>query len=133
MMGKSPQLRLRCPAQSQYVAPVRHALGAFLAALEFERQWREDVTTAAGEALANIVEHAYAKQPNDGERYLELLAKLDRKGRLSLEVCDGGSFVQHQPVPGRGFGLRIIRAIAAEMSIDTSDGTCVRMTFARKR
>jgi anti-sigma regulatory factor (Ser/Thr protein kinase) len=132
-MAKSPQLRLRCPAQSQYVAPVRHALGAFLAALEFERQRLEDVTTAAGEALANIVEHAYAMKPKKGERYLELLAKLERNGRLSLEVNDGGEFLRHRPVPGRGFGLRIMRAIAAEISIDTSAGTCVRMTFERKR
>jgi anti-sigma regulatory factor (Ser/Thr protein kinase) len=131
-VGSPSQLRLRCPAHSRFVAPVRHALGAFLAALEFERQCREDVTTAAGEALANIVEHAYGRRARQGEHYLELLAKLDRSGRLSLEVCDGGSFVKRRPIPGRGFGLRIIRAIAAELSIDTSEGTRLHMTFDRK-
>jgi anti-sigma regulatory factor (Ser/Thr protein kinase) len=127
-------LRLRCPAQSQYVAPVRHALAAFLRAHDFERQQLEDVTTAAGEALANIVEHAYAQSPKEVERYLELCAKFERNGRLDLEVFDGGSFIQRRrPAAGRGFGLRIIRAIAARLTIDTSGGTRLLMTFDRKR
>jgi anti-sigma regulatory factor (Ser/Thr protein kinase) len=126
-------LRLRCPAQSRYVAPVRHALGAFLRALEYERQALDDITTAAGEALANIVEHAYAMSAPSGERYLELRAKVDPSGRLSVDVCDGGSFIERGPLPQRGFGLRIIRAIAAQLTIDTSAGTRVHMTFNPKR
>ncbi|HET6275826.1 MAG TPA: ATP-binding protein [Candidatus Cybelea sp.] len=125
------QLSIRCPAQSQYVAPVRHALAGFLQALDFERQPLEDITTAAGEALANIVEHAYARCRKTTERYLELTAKLDREGRLRVVVSDGGSFVERRKLPGRGFGLRIIRAIAARLTIDTSDGTRVRMIFDR--
>ncbi len=131
VVSGASQLRLRCPAQSRYVAPVRHALAAFLQALEFERQSLEDITTAAGEALANIVEHAYARSRKTTERYLELRAKLDRNGRLCVVVSDNGSFVERRPVPGRGFGLRIIRAIAAQLTIDTSDGTSVRMVFDR--
>jgi serine/threonine-protein kinase RsbW len=127
------ELHIRCPAQSRFVAPVRHALAAFLEALEFERQSLDDVATAAGEALANIVEHAYSATSKRGERYLDLRAKLDPKGRLALNVSDDGCFVERQPLPGRGFGLRIIRAIAAQLTIDTSEGTCVRMTFERKR
>jgi serine/threonine-protein kinase RsbW len=129
----SPELRLRCPAQSQYVAPVRHALAAFLQALEFERQQLEDVTTAAGEALANIIEHAYANVLPAEDHYLELHAKVSRQGRLSLDVSDSGSFIPRRPLPGRGFGLRIIRAIAAQLEIDTSAGTRVRMIFDSKR
>jgi serine/threonine-protein kinase RsbW len=125
------QLSLRCPAQSHYVAPVRHALAAFLQALEFERQPLEDITTAAGEALANIVEHAYPRGEKSTERYLELRAEVDRTGRLCVVVSDNGSFVDRRPLPGRGFGLRIIRAIAAQLTIDTSDGTRVRMVFER--
>jgi serine/threonine-protein kinase RsbW len=120
---------LRCPAQSQYVAPVRHALAAFLAALEFERQCLEDVTTAAGEALANVIEHAYAHSVSAAEPYLELHAKLSGRGRLSIDVSDGGSFIPRRSMPGRGFGLRIIRAVAGELTIDTLAGTRVRMIF----
>ncbi len=125
------QLHLRCPAQSRYVAPVRHALAAFLEALEFDRRPLEDIATAAGEALANIVEHAYARGKKSTERYLELRAKVDRKGRLCVVISDNGEFVERRPLPGRGFGLRIIRAIASQLTIDTADGTRVRMLFDR--
>ena len=101
--------------------------------LEFERQSLDDVTTAAGEALANIVEHAYRRSPESAERYLQLLAKIDGAGTLSLVVSDGGTFIERPPVKGRGFGLRIMRAIAGSLYIDTSEGTRIRMTFRAKR
>ncbi len=132
-MAHASQLKLRCPAQSQYVALVRHALAAFLRALKFEGESLDDVTTAAGEALANIVEHAYVRTSSATECYLELHARLDRQGRLSVSVSDSGSFIERRPLPGRGFGLRIIQAVAGKLTIDTSGGTCVRMTFIGKR
>jgi serine/threonine-protein kinase RsbW len=132
MSRGSSELRLRCPAQSRYVAPVRRALAGFLQALEFERQRLEDITTAAGEALANIVEHAYASGVPADERYLELYVKFER-AKLSVEISDSGTFIKRRPLPGRGFGLRIIRAIAKQLTIDTSAGTRVRMTFSAKR
>lgn len=132
-MAGASELRLRCPAQSRYVARVRHTLAAFLQALEFEGQSLEDVTTAAGEALANTVEHAYARSAMVAKRYLELRAKLDSKGSLSVDICDGGSFIRRRPTPGRGFGLRIIRSIAEQLTIDTTAGTRLHMTFYRKK
>jgi len=101
------ELRLSRPAQTRSVAPIRRALRTFL------------------EALA---EHAYAQEAEHSRRDVELLARFDR-GELSLEVSDGGCFIERSPLPGRGFGLRIIRAIAHQMQIETSDGTRVRMLF----
>jgi anti-sigma regulatory factor (Ser/Thr protein kinase) len=114
------------------VAPVRHALTAFLQALQLERQPVEDITTATGEALANIVEHAYATGRTNANSYLELHARTKGKGRIAIDVSDSGSFITRQPLPGRGFGLKIIRAIAAQLTIDTSEGTRVQMVFERK-
>ncbi len=128
-MKRASELRLHCPAQPQYVAPIRHALTAFLEALQFDRAVRDDVTTAAGEALANVVEHAYARSSNKTARDVQLLARVDRGGRLWVDVLDRGSFIRRKPLPGRGFGLRIIRAIAQQLRIDTTRGTCVSMTF----
>ena len=131
-MTDASELRLTCPAQSLYVAPVRHALAAFLQALRFERDLLEDVTTAAGEALANVVEHAYGREHGRPRRYLELHARMHDGVRLSVDIRDGGSFVERTPPPGRGFGLRIIRAIAGRLVIDTTQGTRVSMTFDRR-
>jgi serine/threonine-protein kinase RsbW len=125
---RASELRLYCPAQPRYVAPIRHALAAFLEALQFDRRLRDDVTTAAGEALANVVEHAYARTSEKEARDLQLLARHER-GRLCVDVSDRGSFIRRRPAPGRGFGLRIIRAIVRQINIDTSQGTCVSMTF----
>lgn len=133
-MSRSPELRLRAPAQSRNVAPLRHALAAFLEALHFDRNLRDDVTTAAGEAMANVVEHAYAACAKNITRDLQLLARVKRGGTVCVDISDHGSFLRRKPVPGRGFGLRIIRAIAGRMVISTSEGTCVSMTFqARPR
>jgi serine/threonine-protein kinase RsbW len=132
-MTRSSHLHLHCPARSQYVALVRHALAAFLQVLEFERQSLEDITTAAGEALANIVEHAYVTAARPAECFFDLHAKVSRNGKLCLDVSDGGLFLERAPLAGRGFGLRIIAAIAGELTIDTSAGTRVRMTFDSKR
>lgn len=127
-MKRPYELRLHCPAQSKCVAPVRHALRAFLEALAFDPGSLDDVTTAAGEALANVVEHAYVRTRKSVRRDVELLARIER-GKLRVDVCDGGSFIVRDPLPGRGFGLRIIRAIARRIVIDTSNGTRIRMTF----
>ena len=124
----SLSLEIRCPAQARFLAPVRHALDGLLRALAFDRRFCEDVTTAVGEALANIVEHAYCEQTEESERFLELRAGLDRE-RLEVEVADCGSFVTRVPLPGRGFGLRIMRAIATELDIDTTNGTRLHMIF----
>lgn len=128
-MNVASELRLRCPAQSRYVALIRHALEAFLHALRFDRDCVEDVTTAAGEALANVVEHAYAQKRTQKQRELELHARILRSGRLTVDVSDDGSFIERTPLPGRGFGLRIIRAVAGKLTVDTAEGTCVRMKF----
>jgi len=123
------ELRLSCPAQSEYVARVRHTLTAFLQGLELDRDLLADVTIAAGEALANAVEHAYERGCERPR--LALRARLWRTGRLCVEVSDHGSFIERGPVPGRGLGLQIIRAIAGRLTIDTAKGTRVRMIFER--
>jgi anti-sigma regulatory factor (Ser/Thr protein kinase) len=133
-MSERPSvLRVRCPAQSRFVASLRHALASFLRAHGFAGQQLDDVTTAAGEALANIVEHAYTAAAAEVDRYIGLRANVDAQGTLALEVYDGGAFVERRPMRDRGFGLRIIRAIAGRLTIDTSNGTRLRMIFEQKR
>jgi anti-sigma regulatory factor (Ser/Thr protein kinase) len=124
------ELRLLQEAHSRCVAPSRHALRAFCEALGFGADALDDITTAVGEALANVVEHAYADDC-DQRRSFELHARFDN-GDLALEVADTGTFRHCVPRPYRGFGLRIIRAIAQQMTLDTDGGTRVRMRFTAK-
>jgi anti-sigma regulatory factor (Ser/Thr protein kinase) len=105
---------------------LRHALATFLEALEIESPLREDIVIAVGEAIANAVEHAYAtREPGT----VELHASTDADGTLLVDVFDRGAFIDRDLREGRGLGLRIVRAIARAVSIDTEGGTRIRMVF----
>jgi anti-sigma regulatory factor (Ser/Thr protein kinase) len=127
MTGRS-ELRLNCMARREAARPMRHAVAAFLVASGCaEGAATDDILTAVGEALANAVEHAYEPSGANGE--IELYAHLDDERTLAVDVYDRGHFIERTPRPGRGFGLRIVRAIAKSVSIDTDDGTRVHMIF----
>lgn len=122
------ELRLNHAARPGAVRPLRHALRGFLEALELDGELRDDVLTAVGEALANAVEHAYdEREPGT----LELYVRTDDETgpALLVDVIDRGRFIDRELRAGRGLGLRIVRAIARTVSIDTEDGTRVRMIF----
>jgi anti-sigma regulatory factor (Ser/Thr protein kinase) len=127
MMGYS-ELRLNCIARRDAARPMRHAVAAFLAASgQVDRESSDDILTAVGEALANAVEHAY-----DGvvENEVELFAHLNRDNTLAVDVFDRGVFIERAPRPGRGFGMRIVEAIAKDVTVNIDNGTHVRMIFA---
>ncbi|HEY0396353.1 MAG TPA: ATP-binding protein [Candidatus Elarobacter sp.] len=105
---------------------LRHALLAFLNAIDIESPLRDDIIIAVGEAIANAVEHAYAsKEPGT----VELHASTDDDNTLLVDVYDRGAFIDRELREGRGLGLRIVRAIARAVSIDTEGGTRIRMVF----
>ncbi len=106
--------------------PMRHALSAFLSALDVPEVEQVDVITAVGEALANAVEHAYR---DSQVRDVSLRARLDSDGTLAVDVVDGGRHIPAVQQIDRGFGLRIMRAIAQSIKMDAADGTALRMFF----
>jgi anti-sigma regulatory factor (Ser/Thr protein kinase) len=121
------ELRIERAAGFDAPRPLRHALQAFLAAVEIDPQLRDDIVLAAGEALANAVEHAYDAQQTGTVR---LHAYQPDAQTLVVDVFDRGVFVAREGgTPGRGFGLRIVRAIARSVSIDTEGGTRISMVF----
>ncbi len=128
MSGRG-ELRLSHAARPDAVRPLRHALRGFLDALELDGDLRDDVLTAVGEALANSVEHAYDEREPAGT--LELYVRTDDEAgpTLLVDVIDRGHFIDRELRAGRGLGLRIVRAIARTVSIDTEGGTRVRMIF----
>jgi anti-sigma regulatory factor (Ser/Thr protein kinase) len=120
------ELLLERPAVLEASRPMRHALAAFLTALEVPELEQIDVITAVGEALANAVEHAY-RGNHVGD--VSLRARLDSDGTLAVDVVDSG---QHLPAVrqiDRGFGLRIMRAVAQSIRMDATDGTALRLFF----
>jgi anti-sigma regulatory factor (Ser/Thr protein kinase) len=127
MMGYS-ELRLNCVARRDVARPMRHAVAAFLAATgQVDRESSDDILTAVGEALANALEHAYE---GVDENEVELFAHLGRDNTLAIDVYDRGTFIERAPRPGRGFGMRIVEAIAETVSVNVDNGTHVRMVFS---
>ncbi len=119
-------LRLELRAIDSTPGAMRRALTSFLAALKIPDDRCIDIITASGEALANAVEHAYRDDEDGG---IELNASMERSDSLTVEVIDRGAFVEPTQRAHRGFGLRIVRAVAQSVSIDTTEGTAIRMTF----
>ncbi|BDE06413.1 hypothetical protein WPS_16890 [Vulcanimicrobium alpinum] len=61
---------------------------------------------------------------------VELYARTGAGATLLVDVVDRGRFIERDGgTPGRGFGLRIVRAIAREVTIEPNGGTSVRMVF----
>ncbi len=127
-MSGACELRLNRAATPNAVRPLRHALRAFLEAMDLDGDLRDDILTAVGEALANAVEHAYdEREPGT----VELFVRTDREAveTLLVDVIDRGNFIDRDLRAGRGLGLRIVHAIARAVSIDTEGGTRVQMIF----
>ena len=126
-MTEHSELRVnRNTADAETPAQLRHALAAFLNAIDIEPSLRDDIIIAVGEAIANAVEHAYETQ-EPGR--VELHASTDADNTLLVDVYDRGAFIDREAREGRGLGLRIVRAIARAVSIDTEGGTRIRMVF----
>ena len=126
MTGYS-ELRINRLARRDAARPMRHAVAAFLEAAGcVDQEASDDILTAVGEALANAVEHAY-----DGveENAVELFARLEHDHTLAVDVFDRGTFIRRAPRAGRGFGMRIVEAIAETVTVDIDEGTHVRMIF----
>jgi serine/threonine-protein kinase RsbW len=125
-MNGCSELRLNCNADPAVVRSLRHALIAFLQVFAIDDDRLDDILTAVGEALANAVEHAYGGDAQDG---IELVVRILAPDTIAIDVCDHGRFVERDERPGRGFGLRIVRAIARDVTIETNGGTHVHMLF----
>jgi anti-sigma regulatory factor (Ser/Thr protein kinase) len=124
-MSSVSELRLSRVAHPSAIKSLRHAFMAFLRANDVSEDCAADIATAVGEALANAAEHAYGENLSG---LVEVYARVEPEG-LVVEVLDRGVFVERPRREGRGFGLRIMKAVARTVSIDHDGGTRVRMVF----
>jgi anti-sigma regulatory factor (Ser/Thr protein kinase) len=124
------ELRIVRPADLTAPRQLRHALRAFLDVFALDGDFLEDVLLAVGEVLANSVEHGY----DGGSLHnVEIVARAGKNGTLAIEVFDEGTFIERERLPDRGYGLRIVRAIARRVTIETGRGTRVEMLFDASR
>ncbi|MBF5033045.1 ATP-binding protein [Micromonospora sp. ANENR4] len=106
---------------------LRRRLRAWFTALDLDKESATNMLTAASEAAANAVEHAYRDRPAGDVEVTGTVTLTD----VELTVRDHGSWTSHEPGPSRNRGFFLIREITDEMVIERENGTTVYMRLAR--
>ena len=116
----------RFPSHPNSAKPARHALRDLLLQFNVPRDAADEIETAAGEAIANAIEHGYRP-----ETCFTLHVKSDANS-IEVEIEDEGTGFEPPSAPftgplrSRGFGIAIMRALADEVTFER-DGRCVRL------
>lgn len=119
-------LDLRIRADVDELAPCRSVLRDWLDRSGLGTEQALDVLIAAGEALANAIEHGHRDLP---EGTVSLHADVTGD-TLSVTVTDSGRWKvpDEKPSLHRGRGITLMRALMQDVTIDSqNDGTTVRM------
>jgi len=118
-------LAMKFNANFSELAPSRAALRGWLTQAGVDHDQIQDVLIAAGEAVANAIEHGHRDRP--GMVSLRATAVVDR---LHVTVTDSGTWKVPSEVAdvSRGRGMGLMRVLMEDLSIQSSDaGTTVHM------
>jgi anti-sigma regulatory factor (Ser/Thr protein kinase) len=119
-------------ANAANVPALRRALVAFAKAQGASARTLARIGLAVGEALNNIVMHAYRDELDPG--CMTVNAHREPTHLAVAVIDDGRGFEPRSDSPGLGLGMQMIATLAATMSVapaHTSDrpGTIVMMSF----
>jgi anti-sigma regulatory factor (Ser/Thr protein kinase) len=119
-------LDVRLPAELTSAALARTALRRFLATTPLGERRSFDAVVAAGEAVANAIEHAYDRRPN---QTFVLRARYEGQ-TCTILVEDAGAWNDVEPLTSRGRGIAMMRELCDTLEIDRlSAGTSVALGF----
>jgi PAS domain S-box-containing protein len=119
-------LAMEFAADAGHLAPSRDALRSWLTQAGVEPDQVLDVLIAAGEAVANAIEHGHRERP-EGTVSLHATAVVDR---LRVTVTDTGAWKAPREVAdlNRGRGITLMRGLMEDLAIHSNDaGTTVHM------
>lgn len=119
-------LDVRLPAELSSAGLARTAVRRFLAATPLGERRSFDAVVATGEAVANAIEHAYDRRPN---QTFSLRARYEAQ-TCTILVEDTGSWNDVEPLATRGRGIVMMRELCDTLDIDrTPAGTTVALCF----
>ena len=122
--GSAPSLELEfaVPARAGSLVDIRRAVGRWLDDIGVPLVTAMGIVTAVSEASTNAIEHAYG--PAGGTISI---AGSSQDDVIEMRVRDTGGW-RGSSRGGRGNGLRLIRGLMDEVTVEASDeGTAVRM------
>ena len=120
-------LELKFPADISHLASTRTALRSWLTRARVDPDQTLNVLIAAGEAVANAIEHGHRHSPA-GTISLAATALVDQ---VQLTITDTGSWKPPQPTPDphRGRGITLMRGLMHDVTIDPGPaGTTVHLS-----
>jgi anti-sigma regulatory factor (Ser/Thr protein kinase) len=118
-------LDVRLPAEPASAGPARTALRRFLASTPLSQRRSFDALVAVGEAVANAIEHAYDRRPN---QTLVIRARYDDDA-CTIVVEDAGAWTG-DPASASGRGIAMMRELSDTFEITRSAaGTSVLLAF----
>ncbi len=120
-------LKLTFPADASHLAPARSALRDWLKRAQMKPDQVMDVLVAAGEAVANAIEHGHRDSPQ-GSISLQATAFVDQ---VKLTITDNGSWKPPQDSPAiqRGRGIALMQGLMHDVAINQNDtGTTVHLS-----
>jgi serine phosphatase RsbU (regulator of sigma subunit)/GAF domain-containing protein/anti-sigma regulatory factor (Ser/Thr protein kinase) len=118
-------LELKFPAHISQLAPTRSALRSWLTQARITPDQTLNVLVAAGEAVANAIEHGHRDSP-EGTISLGATALVDQ---VQLTITDTGSWKQPTADPYRGRGITLMRGLMHDVIIDPDTaGTTVHLS-----
>ena len=118
----SLELEFAVPARAGSLVDIRRAVGRWLDDVGVPNKTAMEIVTAVSEASTNAIEHAYG--PAGGTISI---AGSSQDDFIEMRVRDTGGW-RGSSRGGRGNGLRLIRGLVDEVTVEASDeGTAVRM------
>ncbi len=125
-----PRFAASLPADATNIGPLRRGCAAYAADHGLRGHEVTDLELAVGEALSNVVMHAYRFHGTPGHMRVQVWCA---DGHVVVAVSDDGAgFAPRTDSPGAGLGLRLIDAVADGVEIRPADGgrgTAVSMAF----
>ncbi len=127
-IGFSDPILLKLPSRAEYVLLARLVVAQVGQIAGFGPEDVYDMKLAVTEAATNVIRHASV-----GHFEIEYRAK---SGVVEVTVVDtGGGFSVEDLAPGAdgegGFGLAVIRSLADEVTLDSTEGG-TRLTIIRR-
>ena len=120
-------LELTFPADVSNLAPARTALRRWLTKARLDPDQKLNVLIAAGEAVANAIEHGHRHSPQ-GTVSLGATVLVDE---VQLTITDSGTWKPPEPAanPHRGRGITLMRGLMHDVTINPeTDGTTVHLS-----
>lgn len=129
VVGVRFPLRMDESATAANASRMRRSFASWLDTDVAAGELAEDLALGVYEALANVVDHAYAATPD----HLGAVRLTAHRAHMILRitVSDDGRWRDGHEAPFRNRGLEMIRVLIAQVHIDTSDsGTTVHLRCA---